>query len=267
MTTSDIRVCLIVTAAGSSTRFGADKLGEDLGGRPVLLRAVEPFTKRDEVVRILVAAPPASIEEFRGRFGPTLSFHGAVIVPGGAKARWESVRAALEHVPADCTHVAIHDGARPCLSGELLERVFAAARVRDAVVPAVDVADTVKRVGSERVAAAEDDALADAILGDAGREGSQGRLVRETIDREGLVLVQTPQVFRADVLRRAYAQEGLDGATDDASIVERLGVRVMVVEGEMRNLKVTTKSDLALARILSSTRPASSGDRAGHLRF
>ncbi len=267
MNDSELRVCLIVTAAGSSTRFGTDKLGEDLGGRPVLIRAVEPFTKRDEVVRIVVAGPPATIEEFRGRFGPTLSFHGAIIVKGSPNSRWETVQAALEHVPGDCTHVAIHDGARPCISEDLLERVFAAARVSDAVVPAVDVVDTVKRVGSDRMAAAEDDALADAILGDAGKQGSQGRLVRETLDREGLVLVQTPQVFRADLLRRAYAQGGLEGATDDASIVERLGAQVLVVEGETRNLKVTTKSDLALARMLSNAKPPATSDRAGHLRF
>lgn len=267
MSEQTIRICVIITAAGSSSRFGTDKLGEDLGGRPVLLRALEPFTKRDEVSRIVVAAPPASIDEFRARYGPTLLFHGAQIVPGGTHHRWESVRAALEHVPDDCTHVAVHDGARPCLSEDLLERVFAAARVANAVVPGVDVRDTVKRVGQERVAAAEDDALAEAILGDAGREAAEGRVVEATIPRDGLVLAQTPQVFELGLLRRAYAQADLGGATDDAGLVERLGEPVIVVEGEWRNIKVTTKGDLAFARVILNAKAPAASDRAAHLRF
>ncbi|MDA0802627.1 MAG: IspD/TarI family cytidylyltransferase [Planctomycetota bacterium] len=267
MSDPDMKICLIVTAAGSSQRFGADKLGEDLGGRPVLLRAVEPFTKRTEVTTILVAAPPDSIDAFTTRFGPTLLFHGVRIVPGGRTARWETVKAALAYVPEDCTHVAIHDGARPCVSNELLDRLFAAAAIAAAVVPGLEVSDTVKRVGAERVAAAEDDALADAILGDAGCEAAQGRLVEATLPRDGLVLVQTPQVFARGVLCAAYSSVDLHGATDDASVVERAGHAVMVVDGDPRNIKVTTKADLALARIFSNARAPAATDRADHLRF
>ena len=144
-----MRVCVILPAAGSGTRFGSDKLAQDLGGRPVLLRTVELFTKRDEVTSIVVAAPPDAVEEFRSRYGAQLSFHGAHIVEGGKAERWETVKLALAAVPADCTHVAIHDAARPAASPELLDRVFAAARIHDAVIPGLQVTSTLKRVGDE----------------------------------------------------------------------------------------------------------------------
>ncbi|MDA1007526.1 MAG: IspD/TarI family cytidylyltransferase [Planctomycetota bacterium] len=262
---SEMRVCLIVTAAGQSARFGSDKLGEDMGGRPVLLRSVEPFTKRNEVVSILVAAPPHAIDSFKGRFGPTLSFHGAIVIAGGATDRWETVQLALAQVPADCTHVAIHDGARPCVSEELIGRVFDAAKVAAAVIPGVRVRDTVKRVSEASFAATEDDTLADAILGDAGKESAVGHRVEETVSRERLMLIQTPQVFERGLIERAYAQSNLEGTTDDASLVERLGEAVLVVDGDPRNIKITDKFDLAQARLLAGLRAPA--DRPSHLRF
>src|SRR6188768_3667526 len=104
-----MRICVILPAAGTSSRFGGDKLGQELGGRPVLLRSVELFTKRDEVSAIIVAAPPDSLDDFRTRFGAQLSFHGARIVEGGRAERWETVKLALAATPDDCTHIAVHD--------------------------------------------------------------------------------------------------------------------------------------------------------------
>jgi 2-C-methyl-D-erythritol 4-phosphate cytidylyltransferase len=249
---SDFSVCVIIPAAGRGERFGGEKVSQEIGGRPMLLRTVEIFTRRPEVSSVIVAAPPDGMDAFASRFGAQLGFHGVKVVPGGRVERWETVSLALGHVPEGATHVAVHDAARPCASDELVSRVFDAARVAPAVIPGEPVRATLKRVSAELVAAAADDAIADAILGDAGREAAQGRLVEETIPRERVVAVQTPQVFEVSLLRRAYAQPDLAGVTDDAMLVERLGEPVLVVDGEVRNIKVTTREDLLIARAFAS---------------
>ncbi len=244
-----LRICVIIPAAGSSRRYGMDKLGQDLGGRAMLLRTVELFTKRDEVRSIVVAGPPDDLDDFRDRFGAQLGFHGVRIVAGGRTERWETVRNALQAVPEDATHVAVHDAARPGASDELIGRVFEAAKVHPAVIPGLTVADTLKRVSEQAVRAEEEDAVADLILGESAEAATQkGRFVEATVDRTNMVAVQTPQVFEIGLLRRAYAQPDLSGATDDAGLVERLGQKVLVVDGEFRNLKVTVPADLTLMR-------------------
>jgi 2-C-methyl-D-erythritol 4-phosphate cytidylyltransferase len=270
-----MHICLILPAAGRSRRFtsaagadgtGGDKLAQDLGGRPLLVRTIEAFAKRAEVKHIIVAGPPDDFEAFRGRFGPVLGFHGATLVEGGRVERWETVRNALAAVPAGTTHVAVHDAARPGVSDELVTRVFEAARMVAAVIPGLPIHGTVKRVSeaAESIASAED-AVADLILGDAGRAAASARRVRETLDRRGLMEIQTPQVFELSLLRRAYAQPDLNGATDDASLIEWLGEPVHVVEGDPRNFKVTTQADLRLMRaVLGLGEPA---QLPAHLRF
>jgi 2-C-methyl-D-erythritol 4-phosphate cytidylyltransferase len=172
-------------------------------------------------------------------------------VAGGKVERWETVRNALEVVPDDTTHVAVHDAARPGASDELIGRVFEAARVHPAVIPGLPIADTLKRVSEEAVRAEAEDAVADLILGESVEAAtSKGRFVEDTIDRRNVVGVQTPQVFELGLLRRAYAQPDLSGATDDAGLVERLGERVLVVDGELRNLKITVPADLSLMRTM-----------------
>ncbi len=255
-----MNVCVIIPAAGRSTRFGeSDKLSQDLGGRPLLVRTVELFSKRDEVQSIIVGAPPDTFDEFRERFAATLSFLGATVVEGGRAERWETVRNALQAVPAEATHIAVHDAARPGASAKLLDRIFDAAAARSAVVPGVSISSTIKRVEEqgESLSRNEDDGIADAIFGDAGKVTIEARRVTATVDRTGLVEVQTPQVFEADLLRRAYAQPDLTGMTDDASVVEKLGEDVVVVEGDPWNLKVTRPADLALMRaVLGVKEPA-----------
>ena len=131
-----MNICVIIPAAGRGTRFGRDdKLARELSGRPVLMRSIEPFTRREEVGSIIVAGPPEDFDTFRERYGAALGFHGATLVEGGRSDRWETVRAALSHVPEEATHVAVHDAARPLVDDELLDRLFAAARRLDAVVP------------------------------------------------------------------------------------------------------------------------------------
>lgn len=266
-----MNVCVILPAAGRSSRYGVgDKLAQDLGGRSVLLRTVEAFTRREEVRSIIVAGPPDDFDAFRERYGPTLSFHGAKIVAGGRTHRWETVRNVLnapDAIPADTTHVAIHDAARPGVSKEVLDRVFQAAASLPAVIPVVPINATVKRLGDEvtTVGSGEDDAIADLILGDEGRVRIETRKVLETVERSNLVEVQTPQVFEIELLRRAYAQPNLEGVTDDAQLVERLGETVHTVEGDVRNIKITRPADLALMRAILGVQPPV--ERPVHKRF
>lgn len=262
-----MNICVIIPAAGQSLRYGAaDKLAQDLGGRTVLVRTVETFAKREEVRSIVVAGPPQTFEDFRSRYGPTLGFHGAKLVEGGRDHRWETVRNALAAVPDDATHIAVHDAARPGVSKDLLDRVFTAAQTLDAVIPVVAVNSTIKRVAAQAINVGQgEDAIADLILGDAGRMEVNARAVEQTIDRANLVEVQTPQVFKADLLRRAYAQTDLHGVTDDAAVVERLGETVYVVEGDVRNIKITTPADLHLMRAILNVAPPA--ERPVHMRF
>lgn len=247
-----MRVAVIFPAAGKSERFGdRDKLNEDLGGRPLLMRTIDLFAKRNDVVCCVVAAPPDGFEQFQFRYGDGLALLGVKLVRGGKKYRWETVNAALEAVPDDVTHIAVHDAARPCTPPELIDVIFAAAASMPAVIPAVNVASTLKRVGEATEVKASDDP-ADAILGDFGKPQAKARQVTETVPRDNLVEVQTPQIYEAQVLRRAYAQNDLT-STDDASLVERLrdpAVPVYVVEGDPRNIKITVPADVALARAI-----------------
>jgi 2-C-methyl-D-erythritol 4-phosphate cytidylyltransferase len=266
-----MKMAVIIPAAGFGRRFARgdefarSKLDEDLGGRPVLQRTVELFTKHDAVSAIVVAGPheEAAFGTFRERHGDKLALLGVTLCRGGRTHRFETVAAALEHVPEDATHIAVHDAARPCTPPELIDRLFALAESHAAVVPAVEVCETLKRVSAEATVKAEADPL-DAILGDAGKPAEAYRTVEQTLDRANLVLAQTPQVFEAGLLRRAYGQDDLAG-TDDASLVERLGEAVVVAEGDPRNIKITHSGDIRLARAILGVR-APEG-RPAHKRF
>ncbi|TVQ62291.1 MAG: 2-C-methyl-D-erythritol 4-phosphate cytidylyltransferase [Phycisphaerales bacterium] len=262
-----MKLGVIIPAAGASRRFGGrSKVAEDLGGRPVLQRTVELFVNRDEATCIVVAAPvvpDGALNEFKARFADKFALLGVRICEGGREHRWQSVRNALAEIPDDCTHIAVHDGARPCASTALIDRVLEAARKHPAVIPALDVPDTLKRVSAEAVRDTDVDPL-DAILGDAGKSNVTVRRVEETVSRAHMVLVQTPQVFDAALLRRAYGQADLD-STDDAQLIERLGESVTVVEGDAWNVKITRPSDIDLARrILGAKGPS---ERPSHLKF
>jgi 2-C-methyl-D-erythritol 4-phosphate cytidylyltransferase len=209
-----MKVCAIVLAAGSGSRFGGLKQFEDLGGRPVLDWSLEVAAASCDAV--VLVGPPGLLAE-----------RGAV---AGGATRSESVRAGLAAVPPGTEIVVIHDSARPLADAALYERVVAAVVAgADAAIPAVPVTDTIKRV--------------------------EGTLVAATIDRSTLVAVQTPQAFRVNVLRDAHARGG--EATDDAALVELIGGKVVTVEGDRRNLKLTTRDDLVVARALvcDGTRP------------
>ncbi len=272
-----MQLWVIIAAAGASSRFqaaaraqGADdhsrsKLDLELGARPVLQRTVELFCNRADVAGIVVAGPhePGEFDAFKARYADKLGLLGVRLVRGGRAHRYETVQAALAHVPASATHVAVHDGARPCTPPELIDRLLEAAQRHGAVIPGVPVADTLKRRG-QPVTEDHADPLS-AILGDApGAGGPSLHEVGGTVDRAGLVAVQTPQVFEASLLRRAYEQADL-ASTDDAQLVERLGERVVLVEGDARNVKITQPQDLVLARAILGVREAEG--RAAHKRF
>ena len=205
------RASAIVVAAGRGERLGAAKQFLSAGGARLVDHAVAAAgAVCDEVVVVL---PEGT--EWDG--APV-----AAAVPGG-DTRSDSVRAGLAAIDPSAEIVVVHDGARPLAPPALFELVIDTVRAgADAAVPVIEVADTLKRV-----------------------EGSK---VVETVPREGLVMVQTPQAFRASALRAAH--EGGDRATDDAALIERAGGTVVVVAGDPRNLKVTTVADLALVTSL-----------------
>lgn len=261
-----MKIAVIIPAAGVGKRFvdaarsgpAADPLGGamskiemDLVGKPVFLHAVELFTGRPNVGQILLAVHPDAMDDFRFRWGDKLGFHGVTLIPGGKLERWETVLKALDAVEKDCTHAAVHDAARPLTSPGLIDRLFDAAQRWPAVIPGLPVAATLKRVEDDAADADAADPL-DAILGEAGKPKTRTRRVTQTVDRSGLVEVQTPQVFELGLLRKAYAQitQGRlsgKGITDDAGLVESLGESVRVVEGEPTNFKITRPDDLKLA--------------------
>jgi 2-C-methyl-D-erythritol 4-phosphate cytidylyltransferase len=220
------RFAVIIPAAGKSSRFGdpkQKKIYSELEGRAVWLHAVEPFINRDDVTQIILAIAGEDREVFERRYRASVAFMNIQVVDGGAE-RHETVARALEHVDANCEYVAIHDAARPCLCSEMVDAVFAAARAHGAALLAVPVNDTIKRVGADR-------------------------LTTETLSREGLYCAQTPQVFRKNLLIRAYAERFRLGAnaTDDCQLVEATGHSCVVVDGSPFNIKITTPQDLKLA--------------------
>lgn len=217
-------VWAVVVAGGSGSRYGRPKQFDLLAGRPVLAWSVA--AARSVARGVVLVAPP-------GREGDCLAFGADAVVIGGA-TRSDSVRSGLAAVPEDVPVVVVHDAARPLASpslfaavvGPLLQPPAVGAAPLDAVICGVPVADTLKRVAAD------------------------GTTVIGTVDRASLVAVQTPQAFRASVLRRAHADGG--DATDDAGLVEAMGGTVRVVPGETHNLKVTVPADLAVLEVVAA---------------
>jgi 2-C-methyl-D-erythritol 4-phosphate cytidylyltransferase len=214
-------VWAVLAAAGRGERLGSDrpKAFARLGGRPLLAESLERLEESGWIDAIVIAAPP-DWEEPSILVAEEIAATKVSSAVTGGESRSESVRLALAEVPEEAAVVLVHDAARPVLPEEVIERVLAPlSEGWDGVVPAVPLADTVKRVDGDRVL--------------------------ETLAREDLVAVQTPQAFLADTLRRAVSGD-VSSATDCASLVEAQGGRVKVVEGDPRLLKVTDADDLAL---------------------
>lgn len=255
-----MNITVIIPAAGTGTRFGpSGKIEFDLAGKPIFLRTIDVFANQKDVEQIILAVNPSKIDEFKFRWQAKLAFFGITLVSGGRTKRWQTVRNALAAVSDKCTHVAVHDAARPLASEVLVKRVFDAAMRFPAVIPAIPINATLKRVEPEPNNTLEEDPL-DVILSDAGRTASASQRVRETIDRNNLVEVQTPQIFAVELLRRGYEQaEQAHNVTDDAGLIEALGEPVHIVEGESTNLKITHSGDAEVAAAILENRQAIEG--------
>lgn len=227
------KIAVIIPAAGQSKRFGDQpkKPFVNLDGRPVFLRTLEYFVNRSDVVQTILAVSPEDYEEAKRKYGANLGFMGVQLVEGGQE-RHDTVARALEKVKPEAELVAVHDAARPCVTDEMIDAVFAQAARSGAAILASPVRATLKRVGASKT-------------------------IDGTVSREGLWEAQTPQVFRKDWLVEAYARrdQAPDVITDDAQLVELLGHRVSVVESDLSNIKITAPGDIRLAEAILKNRP------------
>lgn len=214
----------VIVAAGSASRMGGiDKVMAKLHEEPMIVHTLRAFEACDAVSEVVVVTREDLILPITSLIG---GFSKVRAVVAGGKSRQESVHLGLNALSEKVELAAIHDGARPLITWQLIDRVVRAANTYGAAAPAIPVKDTIKVV--------------------------EGRVVKTTPDRATLFAVQTPQVFDFDLLRGALKKAEQDGAqvTDDCSAVERMGMAVKIVEGDERNLKVTTPMDLKIAEMM-----------------
>lgn len=214
----------VIVAAGSASRMGGiDKVMAALGGEPMIARTVRAFQQCGAIADIVIVTRPDLIRPISALCA---QMDKVRMVVAGGQSRQESVALGLNALPKGVELAAVHDGARPLITDAVIDRTVRAANSYGAAAPAVPVKDTIKVV--------------------------RGGLVTDTLDRASLQAVQTPQVFDFDLLRGALKKAAEDAAavTDDCSAVERLGMAVKIVEGDERNLKVTTPMDLKIAEML-----------------
>lgn len=222
-----MRTVAIIVAGGSGTRFGAEvpKQFLELGGRPILMRTIEAFgDNRDSSFDVIVTLPQGQMELWQ-QLCREYGFEVPHRVVAGGETRWHSVKNALDSIGdiADVDVIAVHDGVRPLVSVDLIGRVLEAARRDGAAIPVVMLNDSVRQVDGN---------------------------ASHALDRSTLRAVQTPQAFDARLLLDAYSLPFETTFTDDASVVERYGHGVTLVEGDPMNLKITRPMDLALAEYL-----------------
>lgn len=214
----------VIVAAGSASRMGGiDKVMAPLGGEPMIVKTVRAFDSCDAVKEIVIVTREDLITKISGL---CTAFTKVKAVVAGGNSRQESVHLGLNALSPKMQLAAVHDGARPLVTWQVIDRVIRAAHTHGAAAPGIPVKDTIKVVS--------------------------GGVVTSTPERASLQAVQTPQVFDFDLLRGALKMAEDDGAqvTDDCSAVERLGMKIRMVEGDERNIKVTTPMDLKIAEML-----------------
>lgn len=218
---------VVIVAAGSSRRMnGEDKILAQIAHKPVLVHVLEPFLKFNEIERIVVVLNRrnlSSVKELLDKYG----WDERIVICTGGKRRQDSVLAGLKKL-GKFDWVVIHDGARPCVTLDLIKRGLEAAREAGAATAAVPVTDTIKLAGTDMV-------------------------VRWTMPRESLWQIQTPQVFFYDTLMDAFQYNEQD-VTDEAQLIELTGGRVTLFMGTYDNIKITTPDDLAIAKVLLKKR-------------
>ena len=219
-----MKTVVIIPAGGTGRRMGGEipKQYLSLAGIPILVHTLREFQRSPLVDEILLVVPGGDVAEVRRDVIGRYDFSKISLVIAGGSERQDSVRNALVHVRDEHEIILVHDGVRPFVTEALIERAVAGAKAFGAVTVGVPVRDTVKAVDAA------------------------GRVVK-TVLREGLWLTQTPQAFRREVILAAYERAAADGfyGTDDASLVERMGIPVRMIPGDADNIKVTTPEDLA----------------------
>ena len=229
-------IAVIICAAGASSRFGGKtkKPFVAVAGRAAFLRSIDYFEKRDDVKQIILAISPEDDELVRVKWEAALAFSGIKLCHGGAE-RFETAGKALELVKDDIELIAVHDAVRCCLTDKWLDELFEKAAETGAAMLACPIVGTVKKV-------------ADGVI-------------TETVDRTGLYEAQTPQVFAADVLKKAYeklaamSDEQKSRISDDAMLAEAIGQKVAIVETDRSNLKITKRNDVPIAEAIIKARP------------
>ncbi len=219
----------VIAAGGQGRRLGREKQFLKLGDRPLLVWTLQAFEEATTVSQVAVAVNSERQSEL-SNLVRTYNLHKVAKVVEGGLTRQSSVRNGLKVLPPSCRLVVVHDGARPFVTPELINKAVKAQKGEEGVVVAVPVVNTVKEV-------------------------EQGQVIK-TVDRQRLWQVQTPQVFPFEVIREAYEKAedlGWQG-TDDAALVERLGYPVKIVEGSFENIKITNPVDLILAEALIKKR-------------
>ena len=218
---------VIIVAGGKGLRMGGEvpKQFLPIGGKPVLMRTVEAFYQTDAETGIVLVLPQEQ-QSYWKNLCCQYDFRIPYILADGGCTRFHSVRNGLQVIPDEDSDslIAVHDGVRPFVSPRVIQECFEAATRWGAVVPVLDMVDSVRQLSEDGSSMA--------------------------VDRSCLKLVQTPQTFRADILKNAYRQEFTERFTDDASVVEASGVSVALVSGNRENIKITTPFDLKVAEAL-----------------
>ena len=226
-------VAAIICAAGTSSRFGGKrkKAFVDVAGRAVFFRSAELFSNRDDVKQVLLGISPEDEELVSVKWGPNLKFFGVSIFIGGAE-RFDTVNKGIELIKDDIDLIAVHDACRCCVTEKIIDSTITAAARSGAAIPACPVTATIKQ--------------------------AKDNIITKTVDRTGLYEAQTPQIFSASLLKKAYENlKNLDKSkiSDDSQLVEALGHKVTIVETDSSNIKITRQSDIAVAEALLKSRP------------
>ncbi|MBI5217483.1 MAG: 2-C-methyl-D-erythritol 4-phosphate cytidylyltransferase [Bacteroidia bacterium] len=214
---------VVIVAGGSGKRMnsGIPKQFLELCGKPMLMYTISKFYAYDNFIKIILALPENQIEYWKGLCSKHKFSIKHSIVPGG-KERFHSVKNALIKIK-DTGIVAVHDGVRPLVSVDTIKRCFNASSKLGNAIPAVDISESVRVMEKSR---------------------------NKAVDRSKYKLIQTPQVFKTDIIKKAYTQDYKPQFTDDASVVEALGYKINLVEGNFENIKITSPLDLIMAEAL-----------------
>lgn len=215
---------MIIVAGGSGKRMGSDvpKQFLPINGKPILMRTIERIKQYDSNISIIIVLPENQISYWK-LLCSEYAFNLPCTIAFGGKERFYSVKNALTYVPDDCL-VGVHDGVRPFVSNETLDRLFEVAEKNSAVIPAIAPHESVRM--------------------DTGDSNS-------IIDRNIVKLIQTPQIFHSSLLKKAYSTDYKTMFTDDASVVEQvMGNKIKLVEGNRENIKITTTFDLMMAEVI-----------------